>query len=843
MTRRLRTWISVPFSFSLFPRHNLSYGRPFAVLAVVVMGLIPAFSARAVPFIVEKGKSKAEIVIAENPARAAKFAARELQTYLEKMSGAKLPIVSKRADPDVIPIYVGKSNYTAKLGLETDGLKHGAYRMASGPDWMALLGPDKDFEPVEPWGRNRSRPETDRVNAEWDKITGDTFWNNFREVYARYHPELDLWDYDDLGTLNAVYEFLRELGVHWYAPGEIGEVVPTKTEIALPDVNRTVEPDFALRRYNYFYDYLGIPEISLWNLRLGVNYGHDLIGMTQAGHGMKFVLMRDEMKKAHPEFYALWNGERATDHKSAGAPSLGAKGLKEKHLNYARKVFDHYDEPMISLDVVDGFSARISEEDSSQATPERGWAGSMSDYVWGYVDAVARGIYKSHPDKMVSGLAYSAYMLPPEKIETMSPNLAIIECRHRSRLGDPVVRERHREIRKAWLEKLPSKQYFTWDYYLHAWGKRNPGRPVYFPSAIAQDLRDLKGVSLGDMIEVYNHRPDKKDEFDYDEFAVNHLNLYVTSRLWWDADQDLAALLDEYYTNYYGPARDQMKAFIEYSEENWGDMNRDHGKIDRALELLRAAVNAAKPGSVYEQRIQRVVDYVRPMEELSAELKVGRQNVPEMMLPTRDTGDFNLDGKLDDAFWADVPGQSLRELKNGGVPTQATGFMAAIGDDGMLYFAIRCEDADMKNITVTSTRDGEFEIWNGDFVELLIETPMHSYYQITVGPNGNIIDLDRNEGFSDGWTSGVDVAVHRGADYWSVEFRVPPAGAMAAEIDSLAGIAGDLPSLKAPWYVNVCRSRVRDQDVELSAWSPTGESFHKPVPFAQKVFGRLLPAE
>lgn len=60
---------------------------------------------------------------------------------------------------------------------------------------------------------------------------------------------------------------------------------------------------------------------------------------------------------------------------------------------------------MLSRDVVDGFSYRISEEDSSQATPERGWAGSMSDYVWGYVDAVARELYKSHPDRMVSGLA------------------------------------------------------------------------------------------------------------------------------------------------------------------------------------------------------------------------------------------------------------------------------------------------------------------------------------------------------------------------------------------------------------------------------------------------------
>jgi len=62
-----------------------------------------------------------------------------------------------------------------RLVLATDALKHGAFLMASGEDWLALLGPDKDFVPIEPWGRDRSPKETARVNGEWDNITGDTF--------------------------------------------------------------------------------------------------------------------------------------------------------------------------------------------------------------------------------------------------------------------------------------------------------------------------------------------------------------------------------------------------------------------------------------------------------------------------------------------------------------------------------------------------------------------------------------------------------------------------------------------------------------------------------------------
>jgi hypothetical protein len=55
-------------------------------------------------FLVDEGKAYAEIIISESPAR---LAAAELQTYVAKISGARLPI---RAEPSAdVPfqIYVG----------------------------------------------------------------------------------------------------------------------------------------------------------------------------------------------------------------------------------------------------------------------------------------------------------------------------------------------------------------------------------------------------------------------------------------------------------------------------------------------------------------------------------------------------------------------------------------------------------------------------------------------------------------------------------------------------------------------------------------------------------------
>jgi len=150
--------------------------------------------------LVENGQARAEIIIAQKPARMTKLAANELQTYLKKISGAKLEV---RTAPTAgkAHIFLGKSSHTDALKLATDRLENGAFRMASGADWLALLGPDEDFVPMEPWGRMRSTVEATRVNADFDKITGDTFWNNFGMLYMRYHKYLDVWGYDDAGTL------------------------------------------------------------------------------------------------------------------------------------------------------------------------------------------------------------------------------------------------------------------------------------------------------------------------------------------------------------------------------------------------------------------------------------------------------------------------------------------------------------------------------------------------------------------------------------------------------------------------------------------------------------------
>ena len=57
-----------------------------------------------------------------------------------------------------------------------------------------------------------------------------------------------LWQFDERGSLNAVCGHLRSLGVRWYLPGELGEVVPKMKSIPLPKLDDTVK-DSRLQNY------------------------------------------------------------------------------------------------------------------------------------------------------------------------------------------------------------------------------------------------------------------------------------------------------------------------------------------------------------------------------------------------------------------------------------------------------------------------------------------------------------------------------------------------------------------------------------------------------------------
>jgi len=151
------------------------------------------------------------------------------------------------------------------------------------------------------------------------------------------------WLHDEGGSLNAVYGLLRSLGVRWFMPGELGEVVPKKEMIAVGPLGETVKPDYPVRDWNW-YNFAGFAyDDIIWARRLGMNSCDELLGPNTGPHGLVHVLSAPAMQKAHPEYYALIGGKRDTTHRERGTPCFNSSELAAETVRYIRFMFDAYD--------------------------------------------------------------------------------------------------------------------------------------------------------------------------------------------------------------------------------------------------------------------------------------------------------------------------------------------------------------------------------------------------------------------------------------------------------------------------------------------------------------------
>ena len=146
-----------------------------------------------------------------------------------------------------------------------------------------------------------------------------------------------------------------------------------------------------------------------------------------------------------------------------------------------------------------------------------------------------------------------------------------------------------------------------------------------------------------------------------------------------------------------------------------------------------------------------------------------------------------MDGKLDEKFWTayNYP-RPLREFRTKAKPKDAARFMGRWWNGG-LYFGIRCEfDPDRPPI-IGSTKNQDPAIWQGEHLELLIETDKHSYYQIVLNPAGAIIDLDRGVTVNVGTIEGGEILPDRTAH----PLRVQPIDLRSLDPLEAAGIGLD----------------------------------------------------
>ncbi len=810
------------------------------IFATIIVTPFVAVPAKVI--LVESGLPRAEIVISDMPLRTVRLAAQELQDGIQKISGARLPIVTQPSGR-AAKLFVGRSEHTDKLKVTSDGLKDGAYRLVSGDDWLVLIGEDSEFEPIEPWARNNSDIVSGRAQQEWQRITGslwglpnlliykdhltfpgDTGLPDALRTATKPRP-FELWSQDEHGSFNAVCGLLMKLGARWYSPGELGEVMPSLKTIPLPKLDETVRPDFSIRRFNVRFGIHG-RDVTLWAMRLGLR---DPYGI-EAAHGMDTITDNEALFAKHPDWYAFVGGKRVFQRGANNHLCYSNEELIQETVRYVRAAFDQYKMEVVSVMPPDGYTSICQcPLCSGKDSPEREQRGLASDYIWGFVNRVAKEVRKTHPDKKVLNSAYGIYSLPPLTIDKLEPNVVVsIVGGRRPMNNKPDDQEDCRKLRESWLPKTSNPLIIFENYPLT---DRGWYLPAFTPHSLGKSINATKGISQGEdiwlsMLQQFEKQPD---------LGLNHFMVYFTQRMYWGGQAaDVDALFREYCRLFYGPAEQEMLAFFAHCEANWQAIEKDKALADTALALFEKAKSKADASSIYGRRLAMIDVFLKGLRNKSAQLGRKRGPVPVLRLVSPAREKIVIDGKLDDDAWKNAYTSStvrLRELQTGRPPIFGTTVKSSwLGNN--LYFAIRCDDSRGQKPNITSTRKDDSALWSGDAIEVLLETESHSYYQIAVNPGGAVCDLDRGVGadkwFS--WDAKAEIATHIADDHWIVEMRLP---IRQDENDPLNQVVGHLPTYSLPWHINVCRQRIREDGAEYSAFSPTGaDAFHDVMKFA-----------
>ena len=127
------------------------------------------------------------------------------------------------------------------------------------------------------------------------------------------------------GTRYAVVELLHRLGVRWFLPGELGEVVPKSRTLTVPEMTIHQRPDFRMR--NYWQHSRGnmAAEDTEWKIHHKMNPRmHQWFGVP-GDSSIRGYLPKQDAFKAHPEWFALRRDGGRDEHMRSAAPSLPAQ--------------------------------------------------------------------------------------------------------------------------------------------------------------------------------------------------------------------------------------------------------------------------------------------------------------------------------------------------------------------------------------------------------------------------------------------------------------------------------------------------------------------------------------
>ncbi|MFA5089226.1 MAG: DUF4838 domain-containing protein [Candidatus Omnitrophota bacterium] len=773
--------------------------------------------------LVKDGGPEASIILGKNASPVEKYAAKELSYYVEKISGARLPVITDEESVSGNRVFVGESRFTRELGLSSVNLESDGYLIKTIGNSLIILGRD-----------NRERDP------------------------QRFVPYLER------GTMNGVYEFLeRYCDVRWFIPGPLGEVVPSSRNISTPVINIEDSPEFSYRDiYPYGGEYdlteIGVASqdsISWWyRNRLGGVY------FFACNHSIPRLKWLERFGQEHPEYFALLsNGQRDND------PNLpGHRG----HICFSNPgVFKE-----IMADIQDYYSGRhqrfqpqrdIASEKFFNVMPQDSFTmcrckicmkkwnekTKASEYIWGFVSKVAGETKKYYPEVVITCGAYDAYADPPATVD-IPENVAVEICQEGPYyMVNPNTRKMQEETVSGW-QKLVGDRIYLWTY-LNPRRNPNPvrspmeGVPPISPHLIGEYMKSVKGRTMG-MFALFSDVT-RGQKVANNSFLFDHIDIYILSRLMWHPDQNVDKILADYYEKFYGPGAIPLSKFYTGLENIWRErfltelpMGRNGYFIweetytPAVLGELEGYLNQAEKlagEGVYKERIALIKKWflgeMRKSQKLYFEEKGAIEE--KILRPRVANSPIVIDGRLDDLGWTECSDSvELVDYRKGEVALYKTTAYVS-WDIENLYVAFRCFEPEPERMRLLGKGRDDPDLWQDASVEVFID-PTHShkdYFHFIINAKGMVTDAVKLEDPKK-WNSNIVSRTSQGDNYWIAEMAIP-----------MKNLAQNMPVDDVVWGVNFCRNRILKNaggaEIGLSTWTVLN-FFHQPDKFGHLVF-------
>ena len=420
-------------------------------------------------------------------------AATDLQRYIELVTGRTLPFGEER--PDATCIHIGQTRYVKAMRL---GLEH------------------LDYD-------------------------GFIICTRFRGNV----PQLIIAGRTPVGTSSGVNYFLRRyVGVQWLFPGELGEIVPKRTNIAIPaELDDKQEPDY-LQREHWV---AGQPKA--WGAFEARSLMRSAFPRTVVGHSIPEAIHPD-MYGEHPEYFPLIDGKRFKPRRiNAGwQPCHSNPEVVKLFIEAARKYFDKSpDHLCFSLAENDGGGYCQCDNCKAMDYPNaKKWATDLcrnhADRSWNFYAQIAREIERTHPDRYLGVYSYLWSNEPPSDPDFQMPANFVVQKTF------PHESDIERFERWSKLGVAFGEHDYIYDTFFHAFR--------HYPHQLAHEIR------------FRYRRGMRSSGFEsYSRASKCAPKLWILARLLWDIRENVDNLMTEYCQHAYGAAAAPMLQFWNKWEE------------------------------------------------------------------------------------------------------------------------------------------------------------------------------------------------------------------------------------------------------------------------------------